>query len=53
MNFGTFIVIVILAAIVIADIRYLMKHGVDSCKGDCSSCHGSCKFSEDLKRAKK
>ena len=53
MNFGTFIVILVIAAIVIFDIRYLMKNGVDACKGDCSQCHGTCKWSEDLRQAKK
>ena len=56
MNFGTFIVILVIAAIVVFDIRYLMKNGIDACKGDCSKCHGSCsscKWSEDINRAKK
>ncbi len=53
MNFGTFLVAAIIAVIVILDIRYLRKHGVDSCGGDCGSCHGSCKWSEDLKKARK
>ncbi len=53
MNFGTFVVILVLAAVVILDIRYLIRHGADSCRGDCASCHGSCRWSEDIKQARK
>ena len=52
MNAGTFLVAAALVLIVILDIRYLMKHGVNSCGGDCGSCHGTCKWSRDLKKAK-
>lgn len=52
MNFGSFVVIVILVAIVILDIRYLRRNGIDGCGGDCKKCHGSCKWSDDLKKAR-
>ena len=53
MNFGTFAVILILTVFVILDIRYLIRSGRNACAGDCGSCHGSCKWSEDLKQAKR
>ena len=52
MNAGTFFVILILITAVVLDIRYLMRHK-SGCAGDCSSCGGSCKWSDDLKRARK
>ena len=51
MNLGTFVVSALLAAVVFLDIRYLRRHGIDGCSGDCNQCHGSCKWSEDLKKA--
>ncbi len=53
MNFGSFVVIVILAVVVILDIRYLRRKGLSDCAGDCNQCHGTCKWSEDLKQARK
>ena len=53
MNLGTFVVTALLAAVVFLDIRYLRRHGIDGCSGDCSQCHGSCKWSEDLKKARR
>ena len=52
MNLGTLIVGAILAAIVILDIRYLMRKGVNSCGCGCENCHGACKWTKDLKQAK-
>ena len=52
MNAGTFFVILILITAMVLDIRYLMRHK-SGCAGDCSSCGGSCKWSDDLKRARK
>lgn len=54
MNLSTFIISLILAVIVILDIRYLMKNGIEGCSGDCSgSCHGSCKWVGDVKKAQR
>ena len=52
MNFGSIVVIVILAVVVILDIRYLRRKGLRDCAGDCNQCHGTCKWSEDLKQAR-
>ena len=53
MNAGTFFVILVLAVIVILDIRYLMKNGIDSCSGDCGSCGPSCRWANDIKKAQR
>lgn len=53
MNFGSIVVTLILIAIVILDIRYLKRNGIDGCGGDCKECHGTCKWSDDLKRARR
>ncbi len=53
MNFGSFVVIVILAVVVILDIRYLRRKGFSDCAGDCNQCHGTCKWSDDLKQARR
>ena len=52
MNLGTFVVAALLVVLVILDIRYLLRNGLDQCKGDCGECHGTCKWTEDLKQAK-
>ncbi len=52
MNFGSIVVIVILAVIVILDIRYLRRGG-GSCGGDCGKCRSMCKLPEDLKQARR
>ncbi len=53
MNAGTFFVVLVLAVIVILDIRYLMKNGIDSCNGDCGSCGPSCRWANDIKKAQR
>ena len=53
MNAGTFFVVLVLAVIVILDIRYLMKNGIDSCSGDCGSCGPSCRWANDIKKAQR
>ncbi len=51
MNFGSFVVITILIVLVVLDIRYLRRNGIDGCRGECGKCHDSCKWSADLKNA--
>ena len=53
MNSGTLIVVAVLAVIVILDIRYLLKNGIDSCSGDCGSCGPSCRWARDIRRAQR
>ncbi len=52
MNLPSVVVALILAVIVIADIRYLRRSG-KGCSGSCSSCGGACKWTEDVRKAKK
>jgi|GEM_PF-238678 len=52
-NLPTVIVSLILAVIIYLDVRYLMKTGLDSCSGDCSGCGGSCKWTNDIEKARK
>ena len=52
MNAGTIIVTLILIVVVVLDIRYLMRKGVNQCGGDCAKCGSTCRWSEDLKRAR-
>ncbi len=54
MNLSTFLVLAAVAALLIADIRYIRKKGgFIKCAGDCGSCSGSCHWSKDLQRAKR
>ncbi len=53
MNFATFVICLILAAVVILDIRYLLKNGIGECGGSCTSCGTSCRFAGDIRRAKR
>ena len=53
MNFSTFAVVAVLALIVVLDIRYLLKNGLDSCGGDCERCGSSCKWGHDIQKAQK
>lgn len=53
MNVTTFIVIGIIAVLLVLDVKYLMKHGIEDCSGSCGSCSGSCKWSNDIKKAQK
>ncbi len=52
MNAGTIIVALLLVIVVALDIRYLMRKGISQCGGDCAKCTGTCRWSEDLKRAR-
>ena len=53
MNLSSWIVLLIIAAVVIADIIYLKRTGVDSCSGSCGDCHGTCKWATDIKKARR
>ena len=54
MNISTFLVLMVIVVIVAFDIRYVMKNGVCSCTGDCSSgCHSSCRWVGDIKKAQR
>ena len=53
MNLATLFVSALIAVIVILDIRYLMKHGLEECSGDCSGCGPSCKWGRDIKKAQR
>lgn len=53
MNLGTFVVLAVVAVFVILDIRYLAKNGIDSCSGNCSGCGTSCKWVNDMNKARK
>lgn len=53
MNAGTFLVLSVVVLIVVLDIRYLLKNGIDSCGGDCSHCGPSCKWAGDIRKAQR
>lgn len=54
MNLSTFLVLAVVVALVIADIRYIRrKGGFIKCAGDCGTCCGSCHWSKDLQKAKR
>ncbi len=53
MNFISYVVVIVIAALLVLDIRYLRVHGSDDCTGSCGSCHGSCKFQNDIRKAQK
>lgn len=54
MNLSTFLVLAVVVALVIADIRYICrKGGFIKCAGDCGTCGGSCHWSKDLQKAKR
>ncbi|MDD6258574.1 MAG: FeoB-associated Cys-rich membrane protein [Erysipelotrichaceae bacterium] len=53
MNFPTLVILAILAVIVIADIRYLKRNGIDQCGGNCAGCGTSCKWVGDMKKAQR
>lgn len=56
MNMTTLIVCLIIAVLLILDVKYLMKHGLEDCTGscgDCGSCGGACKFQGDIEKARK
>ncbi len=42
MNNSTLVVLIIIACMIIVALRYTKKHGLDTCNGDCSHCHGNC-----------
>ena len=53
MNLASWLILALIIAAVILDIRYLLKNGVDSCSGSCSSCGGSCKWAHDIEKARR
>lgn len=53
MNIGTLLVIAVVAIITIADVKYLSVHGLDSCSGNCAECGTSCKWVNDVKKARR
>ena len=36
------VIILVIAVLLILDVKYLMVHGVEDCSGNCGDCHGSC-----------
>lgn len=50
---ATVLVILAVAVITYFDIKYLVKHGLDACTGDCTTCGTSCKWVDDMKRAQR
>lgn len=53
MNLSTILVLVLVAVITIADVKYLSVHGLDSCSGNCVECGTSCKWVNDVKKARR
>ncbi len=53
MNIGSWIVLAILAVIVGLAVRSIAVNGIDSCSGECGSCGTSCKWVNDIQKAKK
>lgn len=55
---STVIVVLIIAVLLILDLKYLSKHGLDDCTGNCGNCGsgcsgGSCKWANDVKKAQR
>lgn len=42
MNLSTVLAVIIIAAAALAALRYVMRHGLDDCGGNCSSCGHGC-----------
>lgn len=53
MNLASWIVLAVIIAVVILDIRYLMKNGIEECGGSCSSCGTSCRWVGDVQKARR
>lgn len=56
MNIGSIIVACIVILIVVLDVRYLLRSssgGCSDCNGSCSSCGPTCKWTEDIQKAKR
>ena len=53
MNFASWIILLIVIAVVILDVRYLASHGLADCSGSCSSCGTSCKWVGDVRKAQR
>ncbi len=57
MNFTTFVIVLIIAILLVLDVKYIKVHGLEDCTGGCGDCHGSCgsscKFTQDMEKAKK
>ena len=35
------VIILVIAVLLILDVKYLMVHGVDDCSGNCGDCHAA------------
>ncbi len=53
MTIGNIIVGICVIALIIWDIRYLLKHGVEECGGECSNCGQGCKWVNDVEKARR
>lgn len=53
MSIATILIIAVIAVITLFDIGYLHKNGAEPCGGNCNSCYSTCKWTEDLKKAKR
>ena len=53
MNLVSWIVLIIIFVIVVLDIRYLLKRGIQECGGNCGSCGTSCKWKDDIDKARR
>lgn len=52
MNLVSWVILILILALVAADIWYLRTHR-SSCSGVCSECGSVCRWSEDLKKARR
>lgn len=53
---ATVIVFSVVVILLVLDVKYLMKHGMEDCTGscgDCGGCGGSCKFNGDIQKARR
>ena len=53
MNFVSYLIVIVIAVLLVLDIRYLRVHGTDDCSGGCGNCHGTCKFQKDIQKAQR
>ena len=52
MNLVSWVILILILALVAADIWYLRTHR-SSCSGVCSECGSVCRWSENLKKARR
>ena len=52
MNLVSWVILILIRALVAAEIWYLRTHR-SSCSGVCSECGSVCRWSEDLKKARR